>query len=137
MSTAVTVHLVRNPAEHAEAKARLHVVMELPDADTHADEIAAQAQLIEDYERTHFPIAAPDAITAIQFRMEQEGLDRGDLAKVLHTERGRVSELMNGKRQFTVRMLCSLYRHWRIPAEVLLASGRTRTYVREKPLKRR
>ena len=39
-------------------------------------ETAAQAQLIEAYERVYFPIPTPDAITAIEFRMAQEGLDR-------------------------------------------------------------
>src|SRR5690606_35043106 len=89
-----------------------------------AAEIQAQASLIEAYERTHFPIVVPDVVAAIRFRMVEEGLDRNDLAKVLHVERGRVSELLNGKRQFTVKMLQSLHERWHIPAQVLLGSAR-------------
>jgi HTH-type transcriptional regulator/antitoxin HigA len=96
--------------------------MEAKDADRNAAGIQAQASLVEAYERTHFPIPAPDVLTAIRFRMEQEGLDRADLAKVLQVERGRVSELLSGKRQFTVKMLRALHETWRIPAEALLAS---------------
>ena len=118
----VSVLPVRTAAEHAAATARLQALMDATDADGNAAEIQAQAGLIESYERAHFPIAAPDAVTAIRFRMEQEGLDRADLAKVLQVERGRVSELLSGKRQFTVAMLRALHVHWRIPAEALLAS---------------
>jgi HTH-type transcriptional regulator / antitoxin HigA len=118
----VTVLPVRTAAEHAAATARLQALMEAADADGNAAEIQAQASLIEAYERAHFPIPAPDALTAIRFRMEQEGLDRTDLAKVLQVERGRVSELLSGKRQFTVKMLRALHESWLIPAEALLAS---------------
>lgn len=120
----VSVLPVRTAADHTAATARLRDLMDADDADGHAAEIQAQASLIEAYERTHFPIPAPDALTAIRFRMEQEGLDRADLAKVLQVERGRVSELLNGKRQFTVAMLRALHESWRIPAEALLASVR-------------
>ncbi|MBI3154337.1 MAG: hypothetical protein HYZ20_02915 [Burkholderiales bacterium] len=34
--------------------------------------------LIETYERQHFPIAAPDPIEAIRFRMEQQGTTLAD-----------------------------------------------------------
>jgi len=120
MTDFITVLPVRNPIEHADATAHLSVLMDAVDADVCADEIAAQAQLIEAYERAHFSIPTPDAITAIVFRMEQAGLDRVDLAKVLEVERGRVSELLNGKRQFTVTMLRALHHQWHIPAEALL-----------------
>ena len=123
MTTTVTILPVRTTAEHKHATAHLRALMEAGDADARADEIAAQAQLIEAYERAHFPIPTPDAITAIAFRMEQEGLDRPALAKVLQVERGRVSELLSGKRQFTVAMLRALHRQWHIPAEALLAGA--------------
>jgi len=126
MTTTVTILPVRTATEHADATKHLRALMASTDADGRADEIAAQAQLIEAYERMHFPISTPDAITAIEFRMEQEGLDRQDLAKVLQVERGRVSELLNGKRQFTVAMLRALHRHWHIPAEALLAGTAAR-----------
>ncbi len=125
MITTVTILPVRTAAEHTAATAHLRALMDATDADERADEISAQAQLIEAYERVQFPIPTPDAITAIEFRMKQKGLDRPALAKVLQVERGRVSELLSGKRQFTVAMLRALHRQWHIPAEALLA-GTTR-----------
>jgi HTH-type transcriptional regulator/antitoxin HigA len=133
MIMTVTILPVRTAAEHAAATAHLRALMDAADADARADEIAVQAQIIEAFERVHFPIPIPDVITAIEFRMEQEGLERPDLAKVLDIQRGRVSELLNGKRQFTVAMLRALHRHWDIPAEALLAG----TVMRRKLAKTR
>jgi HTH-type transcriptional regulator/antitoxin HigA len=116
----ITILAVRNVADLTEATAHLHALMDAPDADAHADEIAAQGQLIAAYEKIHFPIPTPDLMSAVRFRMDQMGYDRSDLAKVLGVERGRVSELMRGKRQFTVAMLRALHGEWGIPADALL-----------------
>jgi HTH-type transcriptional regulator/antitoxin HigA len=120
MTATVTVHLVRTAKEYDQAKDHLMALM--TEIDSNPDEISAQAQLIEDYERKHFPITAPDAISAVIFRMDQEGLDRSDLARVLKVPRGRVSELLSGKRPFTVAMLRILHSAWRIPSDALLAA---------------
>ncbi len=40
------------------------------------DRLDVVATLVEAYEARHFPIAAPDPIAAIKFRMEQMGLSR-------------------------------------------------------------
>ena len=132
MNTTVTVLPVRTASEYTQAKARLRFLMDAAEAENKSDEIAAQAQLIEAYERVHFPLPTPDAIVAVEFRMEQQGWDRLDLAKVLAVERGRVSELMNGKRPFTVAMLRALHQKWKIPATALLSGTgirRTRSHA--------
>ncbi|MBN1922510.1 MAG: hypothetical protein JW892_14780 [Anaerolineae bacterium] len=45
------------------------------------------AHLIEAYEEEHFPVALPDPIEAIWFRMEQAGLIRQDLIPYLDSRR--------------------------------------------------
>ena len=54
------------------------------------DRLDILATLIEAYEAKHYPMDLPDPIEAIKFRMEQQGLTRKDLAKILGT-RTRVS----------------------------------------------
>jgi HTH-type transcriptional regulator/antitoxin HigA len=68
----------------------------------------------------YYPIAPPDPIDAIQFRMEQMGMTNADLVKYLGSQ-SRVSEVLNRKRNLTLKMIKSLYRDLKIPAEVLLA----------------
>ena len=57
------------------------------------------ATLVEAYEAEHFLMDPPDPIEAIRFRMEQQGLTRKDLERLLGT-RTRVSEVLNRKRSF-------------------------------------
>jgi HTH-type transcriptional regulator/antitoxin HigA len=65
-------------------------------------------------------MAAPDPIGAIKFRMEQQGLTRKDLEKLLGS-RMRVSEVLNRRRGLSIEMIRKLHAKLRIPAEVLIA----------------
>ena len=68
---------------HADYKAALKDVSALIDRDPapgtpQGDRLDVLTTLIQAYEEKHFPIDAPDPITAIKFRMEQAGLkERG------------------------------------------------------------
>lgn len=78
------------------------------------------ALVIKDYESQRFPIASPDPIEAIRFRMEQQGLTRQDLEKSLGS-RARVSEILNRQRRLSLAMVRNLHQHLQIPAEILIA----------------
>ena len=47
------------------------------------DELDLLCTLVESYEMTHYPIAPPDPIDAIIFRMEQMEMTKTDMAKYL------------------------------------------------------
>ena len=86
--------------------------------------------LIADYESKVFPIALPDPIEAIKFRMEQDDLKPVDLIPYLGS-RSRVSEILSGKRQLTLDMVRALSEGLGIPAKVLikqLESGKDSEY---------
>lgn len=84
------------------------------------DEFDLLVTLVESYEMKHFPIAPPDPIDAIEFRMEQMGMTKADMVQYLGSQ-SRVSEVLNRKRGLTLKMIKSLYKDLKIPAEVLLA----------------
>ena len=84
------------------------------------DELDLLVTLVEAYEIKHYPIAPPDPIDAIKFRMEQMGMTKTDLAKYLGSQ-SRVSEVLSRKRKLTLKMVKSLYKGLKIPAEILLA----------------
>ena len=84
------------------------------------DELDLLVTLVESYEIKHFPIAPPDPLDAIKFRMEQMGMTKADLVQYLGSQ-SRVSEILNGKRKLTLGMIKSLYKGLKIPAEILLA----------------
>ena len=84
------------------------------------DELDLLVTLVESYEMRHYPIAPPDPVDAIKFRMEQMGMTKADMVQYIGSQ-SRVSEILNGKRKLTLGMIKSLYKGLRIPADILLA----------------
>ena len=84
------------------------------------DELDLLCTIVEAYEIKHFPILPPDPIDAIVFRMEQMNMTKSDMAKYLGSQ-SRVCEILTRKRQLTLKMVKSLYKGLKIPAEILLA----------------
>ncbi|TIC80347.1 helix-turn-helix domain-containing protein [Crenobacter intestini] len=75
--------------------------------------------LVQAYEAKHYPIAPPDPIEAIKFRMEQGGLTLKDLRPYLGSS-GRVSEVMSRKRGLSLAMIRRLHNGLHIPLETLI-----------------
>jgi HTH-type transcriptional regulator / antitoxin HigA len=84
-----------------------------------ADRFDLLALVIEDYERKHWPIDAPDTIDAIRYRMETTGYTQADLGRLLGS-RQRASDILTRKRTLTMTMAWKLHREWGIPAEALI-----------------
>ena len=77
--------------------------------------------LIEVYEDKHFPMLPPDPIEAIRFRMEQMGLQKSDIVKILGGE-NRVSEIFHRKRKLSLKMIRNLHDKLNIPYESLITT---------------
>jgi HTH-type transcriptional regulator / antitoxin HigA len=110
---------IKTPEDHKAALARIGEIFDAVDG-PEADEADVLATLIEDYERRAFPIAAPTALDAILFRMEQGGYTQADLGRLLGS-RSRASEIMSGSAShLTLTQIRRLHDLWRIPAEALI-----------------
>ena len=83
------------------------------------DEFDLLCTLVESWEIANYPIAPPDPIDAILFRMEQMQMTKTDMAQYLGSP-SRVSEVLGRKRKLTLKMVKSLYKALKIPAEILL-----------------
>lgn len=83
------------------------------------EEMELLSLLVEKYEQEHFQMAAPNPIEAIKFRMEQMNLKQTDIAP-LFGGKTRVSEVLNGKRALTLKMITLLHRYLGIPLESLI-----------------
>lgn len=100
---------------------RLEEIFQALEGTPEADEREVLVTLIEAYENKHYPVAPPDPIEAIKFRMEQQGLTLGDLEVYIGSS-GRVSEVLNRKRPLSLRMVKRLHDGLHIPYESLLAA---------------
>ena len=89
-----------------------------------SDKIEILLMLIDKYEEEHWAIDPPDPIEAIKFRMEQQGLSRKDLESAIG-HRGRISEVLSGKRSLTLEMIRKLHSQFKIPLESLIHTSGT------------
>jgi len=87
------------------------------------EELDLLSILIEKYEQEHYPIVAPNPIEAIKFRMEQMNLKQTDIA-LLFGGKTRVSEVLNGKRPLSLKMITLLNRYLGIPLESLVGGNK-------------
>lgn len=111
---------IKNEEDYKKSIKRLEVLWGSKKNTPEGDELDLLATLIESYEMKHFPILPPDPVDAILFRMEQMNMTKSDMAKYLGSQ-SRVSEILTRKRRLTLKMVKSLYRDLKIPADILLA----------------
>jgi HTH-type transcriptional regulator/antitoxin HigA len=107
--------------EIALEKAYNLIQMDLKPDSAESDELEIISVLIEDYEKKHYVIEAPDPIEAIKFRMEQMNMTRKDLEEILGYK-SRVSEIFSKKRKLTLDMIRKLNEKLNIPVSVLIKS---------------
>ncbi|MCX6152434.1 MAG: transcriptional regulator [Ignavibacteriales bacterium] len=112
---------IKTKSEYKKSLKRIYELMHLdlkPNM-PEFDELDLLSLLIEHYEERNFPIASPDPIEAIKFRMEQMGLSNKDLVNILGSK-SRVSEILSKKRKLSLQMIRSLHNNLNIPAEALI-----------------
>lgn len=111
--------IIKNEAEYDQALARIDEIMDVDSGTPEGDELELLVTLVELYEKVHYPIALPDPIEAIKFRMEQAGLKQKDLIPFIGS-RSKVSEVLSRQRPLSIAMIRRLHEGLGIPAEVLL-----------------
>jgi HTH-type transcriptional regulator/antitoxin HigA len=110
---------LKTPKDYEAALARLDILFDAPTGYPESDEADILAVLVEDYERVHYPIDAPDPVEAIKIRMEQLNLKQNDLVEAFGSK-SRVSEVLNRKRKLTIDMIRKLSVKLNLPVSVLV-----------------
>lgn len=111
--------IIKNATDYQAALAHLETLMDAQPGTSEEEELELFAMLIEAYEQATFPIGLPDPVSAIEFRMEQQGLKRKDLEPYIGSQ-SKVSEVLSGKRPLSLAMIRALHTGLDIPLEVLL-----------------
>lgn len=114
---------IKTEADYEAALAEIEALWGAPVDTPEGDRLDVLITLVEAYEAKHHPIAPPDPIEAILFRMEQSGMERKDLEPYLGRS-GRVSEVLNRKRPLSVDMIRRLWEGLHIPLESLIQDTR-------------
>jgi len=119
--------LITTEAEYRAAMARIKAIFSAKPGTRKGDELDLLVTLVEAYENKAFPIDLPDPITAIRFRMEQDGLKAKDLIPYIGSA-SKVSEVLAGKRSLSLTMMRNVRDGLGIPAEVLLKEPKTKLH---------
>jgi len=110
---------IRNEEEHERALAEIYSLWEVDPGTAEADRLDVLMLLVEDYEKRHYPIDAPDPIDMILFVMDANGLKQKDLLPYFGT-RARASEILNRRRPLTLEMIRKLSDGLKLPADLLV-----------------
>ena len=106
---------IRTEADYRAALARAEAFFDAPEEpDPDSEEGAyfeALITLIEGWERKHYPVAPPDPIEAIKFRMDQAGLSIKDLEPMIGRS-NRVYEVLARTRPLTLAMIAVCTKGW-------------------------
>ncbi|WP_295716041.1 transcriptional regulator [Mucilaginibacter sp.] len=112
---------IKTEEEYNEALARVYELMQtdIIEGSASSDELEVLSILVKEYELVHYPVAYPNPLDAIRFRMEQMNLSESELSNILGN-RSRKSEILSGKRKLSLSMIRKLTELLNIPAEVLI-----------------
>ena len=110
---------IKTQAEYQATLACLDKIFDAEPGTAKGHELELLLLLVEKYEEIEFPIALPNPVAAIRFRMEQDQLKPKDLVPYIGSK-SKVSEVLSGQRPLSLTMIRNLMTGLGIPAEVLL-----------------
>jgi len=115
----MNIRLIKTNRDHEAALKRIDAIFGARPGTAEYEELDLLLHLVEEFEAVQYPIAMPDPIDALKFRMEQQGLRQADLVPYIGNK-SKVSEVLNRKRPLSLSMIRKLHNGLGIPAEVLV-----------------
>jgi len=110
---------IKSEQDYTHALKRLDEIFDSPIGSRESDEADILGLLVDEYEKKHYPIEAPDPIEAIKIRMVELQLKQIDLIDEIGGK-SRVSEILNRKRKLTVEMIRKLTNKLNLSADLLV-----------------
>jgi HTH-type transcriptional regulator / antitoxin HigA len=110
---------IKTDADYKDTLKRLEAIFDTAIGTPESDEADVLGLMIDEYEKKHYPIEAPDPIEAIKIRMEEMHLKQIDLVDAIGGK-SRVSEVLNRKRKLTVDMIRNLTRRLNLSPGLLI-----------------
>jgi HTH-type transcriptional regulator/antitoxin HigA len=115
----MNIKLIKTESDYRKALKRLDEIFDAKAGTTESDEADIVGLLVDEYEKKHYPIEAPDPIEAIKIRMQEMHLKQVDLVNEIGGK-SRVSEVLHRKRKLTIDMIRKLTIRLNLSAELLI-----------------
>ena len=113
---------IKTQRDYKRALKEIEGLMDAKRNTPRGDRLDVLVTLVEAWEAKHFPLDLPDAVEAIKYHMDQQGLAPRDLVPLIGS-RNRVYEVLARKRPLTLAMVRRLHEKLGIPAESLIKVG--------------
>lgn len=116
---------IENETQYESALARIEELLQVvgedtPETDQNSVELVLLSGLVADYEDIHYPISKPSLVSVLKLRMYELGLTQSGLASLLGMNQSKVSEILSGKSEPTLKQARKMVETLQIsPATVL------------------
>lgn len=100
---------IENEAQYLWAERRVEELLPLvndstPEDDPNYIELYLLSNLVADYSEEHYALGEPTLVEVIKLRMYEMGLTQANLGKLLNISASRVSEILSGKCEPTLKV---------------------------------
>lgn len=116
---------IETDAQYEWAVARVEQLLPMvddstPETDSNYIELVLLSNLVADYSEEHYAIGTPTLVDAIKLRMYEMGLTQAALSKLLNINVSRISELLTGKREPTLKQARAISEKLNIDPAIVL-----------------
>ena len=116
---------IENEMQYRSAMKRINELLEVvndetPEDDVRSVELVLLSNLVADYEDEHYPIKTPTLIETLKLRMFEMGLSQSALASLLGMNQSKVSEIISGKSEPTLKQARTIAKELNISPAIIL-----------------
>ena len=116
---------IENEIQYEWAIKRVEELLPLVDDNTplddpHSIELELLSNMVADYSDEHYAIGEPTLIDIIKLRMCEMGLTQASLGKLLNISPSRISEILSGKSEPTLKIARAISINLNIDANIVL-----------------
>ena len=116
---------IKNEAAYRVAMQRIDELLplvndETPTSDKNYIELDILSDMVEEYEEKHHPIQAQSLVDTLRLRMYEMGLTQAKLAELLGLSCARISEIISGKGEPSLKKCREISRKLNIDPAIVL-----------------
>lgn len=116
---------IKNEAAYRAALKRIDELLPLVNDETPTDdrnylELDMLSDMVEEYEDIYYPIGKPSLVDVIRLRLYEMGMTQAKLAEMLGLSNARISEIMNGKSEPSLKIGREISRQLNIDPAIVL-----------------
>ena len=116
---------IENEIQYRSAMQRINELLEVvtnetPTDDVRSVELVLLSNLVADYEDEHYPVKKPTLIETLKLRMFEMGLSQSALASMLGMNQSKLSEIMSGKCEPTLKQARTIAKELNISPAIIL-----------------